>query len=154
MAFQALPVILHGFSEAVNKKETFLRVRLGRILPAYGAALALTMVLSWTWTALTFPPPYWNALVLGWILAMLNAAAGLLVKRIGARRSLGWFLFWSIGMSGIRLLILLIIIVAVHRGDVANFPPFMISFFTGFFSCMACEVMLLHRSTSGKQGSL
>lgn len=125
-----------------------MNLRLSTVLRAYAAALIFTVALSWGWVALAFEPPYMSALLLGWTLAVANASVGLALKWLGAKGDFSWFLFWAVAMSSVRLVILLLIVVAVHRWGVALFLPFSISLFTGFFAFMVCEIGVLHGSTA------
>jgi len=124
-----------------------LQLRWPVLLGGYGAAILFAAAVSWTWVALAFDPPYFHVLALGWILALAGAAAGLTLKWIGTGRDFGWLLLWAVGGSFLRLVILLIIIVATHRSGMAPFTPFLIGIFCGFFSCMVCEVVVLHISS-------
>ena len=123
-----------------------------RVLPFYALALGGATVVSWGWAALAFEPPYLGSLGLGWGVAAAGAAAGLSGKWIGIGRDPGWFLAWAIGVSGLRFLLLLLIVVAVHRSGVAPFRPFIIGLFTSFFALQFCEILTLHSSTRGRDG--
>jgi hypothetical protein len=128
--------------------EPSLPLRWSELLAGYGGALLFAALLSWGWVAAAFDPPYLRPLALGWILALANAAAGLTVKWIGTGRDIGRFLLWAVGGSGLRLAILLMIVVAAHRSGMAPFTPFLIGTFCGFFSCMVCEILILHFSST------
>ena len=119
------------------------------VLIAYGIALALAGSLSLAWATVAYPPPSIGAVAAGWGVALLNAFAGFFIKWMGLGGDLTRFLFWAICVNMLRGAFLVVIIVCVHRQEMATFAPFHTSVWIGYFSCMVAEIAILQIASTG-----
>ena len=120
-----------------------------RMLALYLVGGGLAILLSAAYVLARHPPPVWPALTLGWSVAAAGAAAGLIIKRMALGGDLTGFLIWGLLVNVGRAAILLIFVVAAHRADLAGFRAFVVAVFSGYFTCMVCEIIILHTMTSG-----
>lgn len=121
----------------------------GWILTAYGVGWGAAVALSGLYVMARHEPPIWGGLTLGWGVAAVGAAAGLIIKWMAVRGDLTRFLIWGLMVSGARAAFFLLFIVAVHHSGMAGFRPFLIAVFSGYFTCMVSEIAILHAMTMG-----
>lgn len=115
----------------------------GWVLAVYVLGWGAAVMGSGLYVLARHDPPFWQGLVLGWTLSALGAAAGLIIKAMAVRGDLTRFFIWGLLVSGGRAAFFLLIIVAVHRSDMAGFRPFVIAVFSGYFTCMLSEIAIL-----------
>ncbi len=120
------------------------------VLIAYGAALLFTATASLAWaSSAAYEPPYIGAVAAGWGLALLNAFAGFFIKGMGFGGDLTRFLIWALCVNMLRAAFLVVIIVCVHRQEMATFAAFHASVWIGYFSCMVAEIAILQVASAG-----
>lgn len=124
-----------------------LVLRALRLAAFQALALAPSVAGSWLWARGHAAPPFWPALVTGWLVALALGIPTLLVKAgsLGSR-SLR-FLPWTLGGNALRAFILLVIVVAVLKAGVANSEAFLVAAVSGYLCCLAGEIVMLHRAS-------
>lgn len=81
---------------------------------------------------------------IGWTLALINGIAAACIYTHAFAKRGNAFLFWALGVSGVRTLCALVLVVAVFALVVTHQFAFIIAVLTGTVCYLVSEVRMLH----------
>ncbi|MDA0322216.1 MAG: hypothetical protein O2923_05805 [Verrucomicrobia bacterium] len=81
---------------------------------------------------------------LGWTLALLNGIAAAWIYKRAFSRTGNAFLFWALGINGVRTLCALTVVVALFALVVTNQAAFIVAVLSGTACYLVSEIRFLH----------
>ena len=130
-------------SDSLNRGVIAWRLGSGEVLLWIGACL-LSLTGSLGLVRLAFGAFRWSELGVGWLLALLSAAASSYANRRGVAGGRAVFLK-GLAWNGVRAVTVLVIVIAVRWWwmDDDGFYSFLIAFFVGYFIFQFMEIARL-----------